>query len=88
MASPIEHFLVILSGAIEKKHEDMDLVHYAKRVAQECSGAGFHGKDGFGPKDPHNKKISKITDELDKKYKIFRYREDDKGNRWIDQKEE
>ena len=61
MASPIEHFLVILSDAIEKKHEDMDLARYAKRVAQECSGAGFPGKDGFTGDDPNNKKIAKIT---------------------------
>ena len=74
MASPSEHFLVILSGAIEKKYEDMDLAHYAKRVAQECSGAGFPGTDGFTMSDPNNKKITKITDELDKEYKIFRYK--------------
>tara|TARA_Y100000294_G_C8418550_1_gene281826 strand:+ start:405 stop:665 length:261 start_codon:yes stop_codon:yes gene_type:complete len=73
MASPIEHFLVILSDAIEKKHEDMDLARYAKRVAQECSGAGFPGKDGFTGDDPNNKKIAKITLELNKKYKLFPY---------------
>ena len=78
MASPIEHFLVMLSTAITKKHNDEDLAFYAKRVAQECSGAGFPGKDGFTAYDPNNKKIGKITDELDKKYKLFRYEKNDK----------
>ncbi len=88
MASPIEHFLVILSSVISEKHKDEDLAYYAKRVASECSSAGFPGKNGFGPKDPHNKEIRKITGELDKKYKVFWYKEDEEGNRWIDQKEE
>ena len=69
MASPIEHFLVTLSSAIEKKHGDLDLAHYAKRVAQECSGAGFPGKDGFTGEDSSNKKISNIADELNKSIK-------------------
>ena len=69
MTSPIEHFLVTLSSAIEKKHGDSDLAHYAKRVAQECSGAGFPGKDGFTIENPNNKEIENITDELEKNIK-------------------
>jgi len=71
MASYIEHFLVILSDAIRKKHGDEDLARYARRVAQECEHAGFPGKYGFSGEDPNNKKISKITEELNKKYKLF-----------------
>ena len=67
MTSPIEHFLVTLSSAIEKKHSDSDLAHYAKKVAQECSNAGFPGKDGFTMEYPNNKKIKNITEELEKK---------------------
>ena len=69
MASPIEHFLVTLSSAIEKKHGDLDLARYAKKVAQECSNAGFPGKDGFTSEDANNKKITNITDELNKSIK-------------------
>tara|TARA_B100001964_G_C13752195_1_gene387987 strand:+ start:252 stop:482 length:231 start_codon:yes stop_codon:yes gene_type:complete len=76
MASPIEHFLVILSDAIEKKHEDMDLAHYARKVAQECEHAGFPSKNGFTGEDPNNKRIAKITIELNKKYKLFPFEKD------------
>ena len=58
-----------MTSAIEKKHGDLDLARYAKRVAQECSGVGFPGKDRFTSEDANNIKISNITDELNKTIK-------------------
>jgi len=78
MASPIEHFLVILSDAILKKHGESDLPNYALKVAQLCEHAGFPGENGFSIEDPNNKKIVKITTELNKKYKLFPFEKDKK----------
>ena len=78
MASPIEHFLVMLSSAIVKKHNDDDLGRFAKRVASECSSAGFPEENGFTLDHPNNKSIRKITREMDKKYKLFWYKDNNK----------
>ena len=82
MTSPIEHSLMVLSSVLEKKHNDIELASYAARIASQCHVAGFPGKNGFTAKHPCNKEIEKITDKLDKKYKVWAYREG------VDQEEE
>ena len=71
MTSPIEHSLVVISSVVEDKHNDPELAGYLKRVASNCTKAGFPDKDGFSHLHPNNKEIEKITKEVNEKYQTF-----------------